>query len=210
MSNRMTLPFGQSEQLTVNLRPDKTKTKLKWFNDNPNVVSVTQNGTVTALNPGVANVMVQTSNGLHATCRVTVPEPFLRFFVWLYNGEVHGYDLDEHPEVALGDSVFTLTSSRQKVEYKAADIMMFTLQDEALVDGVTLPKTMDEMQFSEETLQLAGCPPYSSVQIYDTAGRLVQTATTDGEGSLTLPLASLRAGIYIIRTNKTTLKIQKR
>ena len=35
-------------------------------------------------------------------------------------------------------------------------------------------------------------------------------SAADGEGSLTLPLASLRAGIYIIRTNKTTLKIQKR
>ena len=139
-----------------------------------------------------------------------MPEPFLRFFVWLKNGEVHGYDLDEHPEVALGDSVFTLTSSRQTVQYNAADILQFSLQDEFLVDGVTVPKVMDEMVFSEETMQFAGCKPNSPVQIYDTAGRLVQTATADGEGSLTLPLASLHTGIYIIRTNKTTLKIQKR
>ena len=39
---------------------------------------------------------------------------------------------------------------------------------------------------------------------------LVQTAKTDTEGKLILSLTSLRAGIYIIVTEKTTIKIQKR
>jgi len=210
MSKWLTLPMGQSEQLDITLRPSTSKTGTTWFCDNPEAVSVTQDGLVTALSPGIANIMVQTSNGLHASCRVTVPEPYLRFFVWLRNGEVHRYDLDEHPEVALGETVFTLTSSRQTVDYQAADVLQFTLQDEALVDGITVPKAMDDMQFSKESLQIANCPPNSPVQIYDTSGRLVVTATTDGEGSLSLPLASLRAGVYIIRTEQTTLKIQKR
>lgn len=210
MSKSMTIPLGESEQLSVTLRPSNAKTRLTWFNDNPEVVSVTQEGLVTALAAGEANVRVQTSNGLRATCRVTVPEPFLRFFVWLWNGNLHGYDLDEHPKVEMGESVFTLRTSRQTVQYRAADIEKFTLQDEALVDGVSLPKAMEEAQFREGALIMAGGSPYSPVQVYDAAGRLVQTATTDGEGNLSLSLASLRAGIYIICTDKTTIKIQKR
>lgn len=210
MPESMMLGLGTSVQLDIDMTPTDAETSLTWFNDNPEVVSVTQGGRVSGLKVGEANLMVQTSNGLRASCHITVPEPFLRFYVWLRNGEAHGYDLDERPNVMLGETVFTLTSSSQTVEYQAADVLRFTLQDEFLVDGVTVPKVMDEMVFSEETMQFAGSKPNSPVQIYDTAGRLVQTATADGEGSLTLPLASLHTGIYIIRTNKTTLKIQKR
>lgn len=212
MPSVMTLPLGLSEQLDVTLRPSDAKTSLTWFCDNPEVASVTQDGLVTALAAGEANVTVQTSNGLRATCRITVPQPFLRFFVWLRNGEVHVYDIDEHPEVTLGETVFTLLrTGRQPVYYSAADVEKFTLQDEALVDGVSLPEAMlAKPGIEEDNLSIEGSSPYSPVRIYDADGRLVQTAQTDGEGRLSLPLGQLRAGIYIICTDKTTLKIQKR
>ena len=208
----MSLPLGQSDQLCAILSPSNSKTRLTWFCDNPEVVNATQEGHITALQAGEANVTVQTSNGLHATCHVTVPEPRLRFFVWLRNGEVHGYDLDERPEVTLGNTVFTLTSSRQTVQYLASNILQFSLQDEAIIDGVSVPEAMDtdNVQFQEGTLLFANCVPHSQIFIYDTTGRLVQTAQTDGEGNLTLSVAPLHAGIYIIRTQTTTIKIQKR
>lgn len=212
MPESMMLGLGTSVQLDIDMTPTDAETSLTWFNDNPEVVSVTQSGRVTGLKVGEANLMVQTSNGLRASCHITVPEPFLRFYVWLHNGEAHGYDLDERPEVTLGEEVFTLTSSHNTVQYQAADVLRFTLQDAAVdePDGITTPKAMNDVEFRKGTLLLAACPPHSSVQIYDTAGRLVQTATTDGEGGLSLSLASLRDGIYIIKTQNTTLKIQKR
>lgn len=212
MSERMRLGLGTTVQLDFKMEPADAQTTLKWFNDNPGVVSVTQGGRVSGLSVGEANLMVQTSNGLRASCHITVPEPFLRFYVWLRNGEIHGYDLEGRPQVALGEEVFTLTSAYQKVQYQAADVLRFTLQDAAVdePDGITAPKAMNDVEFHKGTLLLADCPPHSPVQIFDTAGRLVQTAATDAGGSLSLPLASLPAGIYIIRTETTTIKIQKR
>ncbi len=206
----ISLSVGLSEQLDVTLWPSETETTLTWFNDNPEVVSVTEGGLVTALKSGEANVMVQTSNGLHANCHIVVPEPHLRFFVWLRNGEINGYDLEEHPEVTLGEKVFTLTSAYQTMEYNAADVLHFSLEDKAVVDGISKPKAMEDVQFRKGTLLFADCPPNSPVKIYNTMGLLVQTAQTDCNGSLSLSLASLRAGIYIIRTETTTIKIQKR
>lgn len=212
MPEEMLLGLGTSVQLEYKLTPVDAQTSLKWFNDNPEVVSVTQGGLVSGLKVGEANLMVQTSNGLRASCHIIVPEPRLCFYVWLRNGEVHRYDLEDKPEVKLGETIFTLTTTKQTLEYQAADILRFTLQDAAIddPDGITVPEKMDDVQFREGSLLLAGCAPLSSVRIYDTAGRLIQTAKADAEGNLSLSLASLRAGIYIISTEKSIIKIQKR
>lgn len=210
MADAISLPYGTCEYLNVSLWPNEVKTTLKWFNDNPKVVNVTQDGLVTALAPGCANLMVQTNNGLHANCRVIVPEPYLRFFVWLRNGEVHAYDIDEHPDVALEEEKFILTSSRQTVHYNASEVLRFTLQDEALVDGIMLPKTSENVQTNDDILQFSNCTPNSEVRIYDTAGRLILAVKTDNMGGYSLPLTSLNSGIYIIKTDNTTIKIQKR
>ena len=212
ISENVMLELGAGRQLDISFMPTDAKTELTWFNDNPEVVSVTKGGFIKALAVGDANLMVQTSNGLRATCRVTVPEPFLRFYVWLRSGEVHGYDLEERPEVKIGETVFTLHSAKHTVEYQADNILYFTLQDAAVndPDGISLPEATSKMQFKEGELQLTGCTPNSVVSVYDMAGLLVQTTKTDANGNLSLSLNTLRSGIYIIKTNNTTFKIQKR
>lgn len=212
ISENVMLELGAGRQLDISFMPTDAKTELTWFNDNPKVVSVTKGGFIKALTVGDANLMVQTSNGLRATCRVTVPEPFLRFYVWLRSGEVHGYDLEERPEVKIGETVFTLHSAKHTVEYQADNVLYFTLQDAAVndPDGISLPEATSKMQFKEGELQLTGCTPNSAVSVYDITGLLVQTVQTDANGNLSLSLNSLRSGIYIIKTNNTTFKIQKR
>ena len=212
ISENVMLELGAGRQLDISFMPTDAKTELTWFNDNPEVVSVTKGGFIKALTVGDANLMVQTSNGLRATCRVTVPEPFLRFYVWLRSGEVHGYDLEERPEVKIGETVFTLHSAKHTVEYQADNVLYFTLQDAAVndPDGVSLPEATSKMHFKEGELQLTGCTPNSTVSVYDMAGLLVQTVQTDANGNLSLSLNTLRSSIYIIKTNNTTFKIQKR
>lgn len=212
ISENVMLELGAGRQLDISFMPTDAKTELTWFNDNPEVVSVTKGGFIKGLAVGDANLMVQTSNGLRATCRVTVPEPFLRFYVWLRSGEVHGYDLEERPEVKIGETVFTLHSAKHTVEYQADNVLYFTLQDAAVndPDGISLPEATSKMQFKEGELQLTGCTPNSAVSVYDMAGLLVQTVQTDANGNLSLSLNTLRSAIYIIKTNNTTFKIQKR
>jgi len=214
LPERKSIALGASVQLNLALTPADAQTTLKWFNDNPDVASVTQSGLVKAKKVGEANLMVQTSNGLRARSHIIVPEPCLRFYVWMHNGEVHGYDLEERPEVKLGETIFTLTTEHETIQYQAADILRFTLQDavieEEITDKVFAPVSMSDVQFREGTLLFADCSPNSPVQVYDTAGRMVQTAQTDGDGNLSLSLESLNAGVYIIRTKQTTIKIKKR
>ena len=67
-----TLNVGESKQLSYTLTPADAETQLTWTSDNENVVSVNQDGTVTAVAPGSATITVTSDNGLSASVIVTV------------------------------------------------------------------------------------------------------------------------------------------
>ena len=137
--------------------------------------------------------------------------PF-RFYVWLRNGAIHGYDLEERPLVALGETEFTLTTTRMTMTYQATDVLRFTLQDEVpddLSPVIPVTKTFDNVQLREGTLLISDVVPHAAVRIYDMDGRMMQATKADEEGNLSLSLVSLRSGIYIISIDRTTIKIQK-
>lgn len=215
MPESLRMGLGTSEQLVPSFTPVDAQTTLTWFNDAPEVVSVSPSGRVTALQVGTSQLMAQTSNGLRARCRVTVPEPRLRFYVWLRNGAVHGFDLDERPEVKLDETVFTLMMGSTRVDYVAADVARFTLQDAAVSDpetGIAQPQQVQSSRphFNNGILTIEDAEPNMPVNVYDTAGHLVLNQSADARGNLLLPLTPLRAGVYIISTGKITFKIQKR
>ena len=209
----MLLGLGSTQRLTYSLTPAPSETTVKWFCDDPSVVSITPDGSVTALKVGEAYVVVQTDNGLRAGCTVTVPEPRLRFYVWLRDGTIHGYDLEERPVVTLGEELFTLVSSETTVEYNAADVLRFTLQDAAINDPVTAieqPKEDENVSYKSGIFTLQGGAPYAPVYVYNISGRLIDTFEADEAGTLAFSIDAYDAGIYIIKTEKTTIKINKR
>lgn len=123
----------RTQRLSYVMNPVNAVTRLTWFNSDPEVVNVSQCGMVKGLKVGTSLVTLQTSNGLHTQCVVTVPEPKWIFYIWLRNGEKIGYGIDEKPEVTLGDSVFTLATSNLTVQYQSNQVLQFTLEDAAIV-----------------------------------------------------------------------------
>lgn len=136
-TDNLKVGLGLSKQLLYELTPSDAETQITWLNSNPEVVSVSPSGVVTGLQVGTAVVKVQTSNGLRATCIVTVPEPAYRFYIWLRDGDVESYALEEKPLVTMGAELFTLTTTAKTVGYAAKDVLKFTLEDSAIrgVDG---------------------------------------------------------------------------
>lgn len=62
-----------------------------------------------------------------------VPEPKWVFYLWLRNGRKVGYGIDEKPEVTLGNSTFTLSTSNLTIQYQADQVLQFTLEDASAV-----------------------------------------------------------------------------
>ena len=75
MSKEMSLLHSLSKQIEVKFTPELADNKtLKWISDNEDIATVNQEGVVTGVNVGSANITATTTDGteLSATCKVTV------------------------------------------------------------------------------------------------------------------------------------------
>ena len=70
--------------------------------------------------------------------------------------------------------------------------------------------TTDLLVVTAAGAQISGFAPQTAVDIYDTAGRLLDRRQIAPDGTLTVSLSDQPKCIYIIKTNQTTLKIQNR
>ncbi len=77
LQSSLTLNVGDFATLTPTLYPSGAETQLSWSSSNSSVASVSSSGKVFGGEAGSANITVRTSNGLSATCRVTVKNPVL-------------------------------------------------------------------------------------------------------------------------------------
>lgn len=68
------LPMRKDEtfQLTTTVSPANASTSYKWESNNPDIVSVDENGLLTAKSLGTATITVITDNNLQASCEVVV------------------------------------------------------------------------------------------------------------------------------------------
>lgn len=71
----LTMALGESVKLSATLKPDHiNQTGITWKSSDRSVVSVDQNGLVTAKENGRADITATTKNGKTAVCHVTVKE----------------------------------------------------------------------------------------------------------------------------------------
>lgn len=214
LADELKVGLGQKKRLVYTLAPADAQTRVTWLNSDPDVIAVTETGWVTGLQVGTAILKAQTSNGLRAECAVTVPEPRHRFYVWLRDGSIEGYAIEDEPLVAMGEEFFTLTTSSTSVVYEAKNVLKFTLEDAAVNDpvvGITpLQFTHAEVSFHANEFTLSLARPSSQVIVFDIQGRPVSSLRVGADGTLAIPLHSYPQGIYIIKTEKSNYKIMKK
>ena len=76
LEESLTLPVDQSKDMKAKLSPaEPTNSNVSWNSSNPDVAQVDQNGRITAISPGQADITVTTEDGAHTdVCAVTVIE----------------------------------------------------------------------------------------------------------------------------------------
>lgn len=70
--SKYSLKVGQSKTLVATVTPASSKGTVKWYSSNNKVATVSNTGKVTAKKAGTVTITAKTSNGLKATCKITV------------------------------------------------------------------------------------------------------------------------------------------
>ncbi len=68
------LEVGQSKTLVAVTSPESAVKSVTWYSSNNKIATVSKNGKVTAVTTGTVTITAKTTNGLKATCKVTVKE----------------------------------------------------------------------------------------------------------------------------------------
>ena len=73
---KLTLAVGKKKTLHAVIRPtDATDSSVEWSTSRKSIVTVTDEGMITGIKAGTATITAAASNGLEATCKVTVGVP---------------------------------------------------------------------------------------------------------------------------------------
>lgn len=126
-ASEKTLTEGESFTLTATVDPENASDKtITWSSSNPEVASV-EDGKVEAIAPGTAIITAATSNGLTATCTVTVDAKEIA---------VAGISLDITEKTLTEGDSFTLTAtvepadaSDKTVTWTSSDASVATVAD---------------------------------------------------------------------------------
>lgn len=127
---KVALQYGKLRTLKCTAEPSDAYLSLTWSSDNTDVVTVSQQGVITACGAGEATISVVAEGGAKAACKVYVEEPKHCFIVWTKDGAKVVYLMKDHPVVTHEDGSLVLTTRNVRVEYPEVQVRKFTLEDQ--------------------------------------------------------------------------------
>ncbi|MCR5122393.1 MAG: PASTA domain-containing protein [Ruminococcus sp.] len=160
----VTLNEGESETITATVVPSNVIAKsVTWTSGNRSVATVSD-GKITAVEEGTTTITATTSNGLKATCTVTVNE-ILPTSVSLDQTELTLY---ENEMTALTETVLPTKAKSKSVTWKSSDTSVVTVSD-----GKVTPVKAGNATITAETVNgLKASCAVTVMPLYPTAIKL--------------------------------------
>ena len=124
-----------------------------------------------------------------------------------------GYEL-KNGKVLLGNKELTLT--REGQVYTGTFVVETSVEISAEFIATTALSTIDSPSImvypnpASHRVQISNANPNSEVALYNMDGLLLQQATTNAEGEVTLPVATLPTGHYLVRIGSSSVLVDIR
>ena len=162
----------------------------------------------------IADAADSIGKGFHLALDTIAKAEQKMLVVTAVDGTMTKYLLDGMPRVRIEKPYLIISSGMasvslplenlQRLHYAKATDDATTIGDAAAIEDI---KVFDEKGGSER-IDFSNLPADANVSIYTLDGKLVQTLRPNGR-ALSLPLGSLQSGIYVVKVNDVTYKIQK-
>ena len=128
------------------------------------------------------------------------------------DGQQFSYGFDEKPFIIYGDSSLIVSTTNTRVYYylELVDKFTFTFDgSEAGIDDVAEVKS-PSVNLDSYVIKITGAKANIPVSIIGSDGRVLNTFKTDEEGTVSFNISELSEGIYVIKSEGLTCKIQKK
>ena len=135
------------------------------------------------------------------------------FVCELSNGTTVTWQLVEQPQVEMLNGQFAVSTTEATVFYAAEDVSRFMLKsaETAIDEVVGSSKSRPDISYTPTgKLVISGYQPGEAVSIYAADGRLVLSCRAASNGTTTVGLDNLPAGVYIVKSRVVNFKIARR
>lgn len=130
-------------------------------------------------------------------------ETYRSVVVTTASGDVIKFDLSGGVNVAFSDTEVIITSDNSEVKLPVTDFARFDFSDDASVNDKNIQSVT--VIVGNDFINLSGLPGRSLVQLFTLYGISVANITADDSGSASI--RSLSKGIYILKTQLSTIKV---
>ena len=130
-------------------------------------------------------------------------ETYRSVVVTTASGNVIKFDLSGGVNVAFSDTEVIITSDNSEVKLPVTDCARFDFSDDASVNDTTIQSVA--VIVGNDFINFSGLPGRSLVQLFTLNGISVANITADDSGSASI--RSLSKGIYILKTQLSTIKV---
>lgn len=131
------------------------------------------------------------------------------FYVVTNDGDQTGFVFSNEPVWTFEGDNLVITGLETTVEYPMADVARIYFDDVSTTTGISEVKSNELIRFIGDGVELTGFAPNTMVTVCNLQGQQIGAYRIDESGSLNISLANREQGIYIIKANKSTIKIKK-
>ena len=128
-------------------------------------------------------------------------------------GETIAIGVDQKPVIKTVADGYELRYGEQVTAFTWSELKKVTVREtEPTPTAVEEVKAVAEPSFrlAPGEILISGAEPGSEVQVYALGGSQALSSRADALGNVNLSTTGLKAGVYIVKTNKSTFKIVKK
>ena len=132
-------------------------------------------------------------------------KPAKKLVITTTDGTRSEFELNTKPVITLVKPYLVLEANGTQVTFEQEKLLSMKYEqmpDPSAINGLRMDKEGENIRFNN-------LPSNAEVSIYSLDGKLLMTQKPSENQSLSLPLSSLKQGVYLVKVNGITYKISK-